>query len=200
MSRNNKWHVDGRTLGRDGGAAREEQCSRGAGPAPGPEQCKNNNCKRANCCTFLPRGAAVHVDGANGEWHSVRVCVCVGFVCVLEVCVCWKCVCVSQCACVCPCLYISLYVCDNVLFKCNNFNCNLPSVTPVTWPPLPQGSAVSACLLRCPVCVCMCVCVTTNWLPACIYLCLTDVPRALYRQVPLCSLPRRWYPPDVLPL
>lgn len=66
------------------GAAREEQCSKGAGagPAPGPGQCNNNNCKRANCCTFLPRGVAVHVDGANGEWHSVCVCVSVGNVCV----------------------------------------------------------------------------------------------------------------------
>lgn len=121
----------------DGGT--EEQCSRGAGPGPAPRtgQCKNNNCKTANCCTFLPRGAAVHVDGANGEWHSV----CVWFVCL---------------ECVRPCLYISLYVCDNVLFKCNNFNCNLPCVTPRHLTPSspPEGSAVSACLLRRVLCVC----------------------------------------------
>lgn len=126
----------------DGGS--EEQCSRGAEPGPAPRsgQCKNNNCKRANCCTFLPRGAAVHVDGANGEWHSVCVCVCRVFVYV-----CLECVCVRVCTFPCMCVIMS---CLNAIIS----TAICPAWPPVTWPPIPpEGSAVSACLLRRVLCV-----------------------------------------------
>lgn len=86
-----------------------------------------------------------------------------GTVCVSGFCVCVPGVCVR------PCLYISLYVCDNVLFKCNNFNCNLPCVTPRHLTPSspPRGQP---CL---PVsCVASCVC--DDQLTASLHLFMSD--------------------------
>lgn len=75
-----------------------------------------------------------------------------GTVCVSGFCVCVPGVCVR------PCLYVSLYVCDNVLFKCNNFNCNLPCVTPRHLTPSSPRGVSRVCLSP----ASRPVCVTTN--------------------------------------